>query len=331
MNWLFLLTFWAALACGFWWFVMEVTTQNRTRKARSQKAFAVFLILTGVTFFLQQALPRITAWLADAFQSQPTAQNRHAGTAAAAAIAPPVVPLFQRAKDTIPRTLCRIYQALNEGNPRSLTDVVSPQLLNDTQKLDWICIPFAYRAHYTGGIVERPDAEFEVRTRVLLKPVEERLYVLVFAAPQGAFYLKDVKTAPDDWLAPERAAAIDATRKFVFAAIDGREDIVRDLVSPSLPIDRLFTPECHERLQQYRDVGGVGVQFRNYKGLKAYVSMSFFTWGIDAFIVDEIGGAYKIVKFRSPCAYLRDPTGGEAEDPNLEDYTLARFHLARGQ
>src|SRR5258708_26117258 len=83
------------------------------------------------------------------------------------------LPMLDEAKKQIPQALQSIYSALDQGNPISVRASMSNDLADNTAKLDAICKPFTYRAHYVEAIIERPQKRFEVRVRVLFKPLEE--------------------------------------------------------------------------------------------------------------------------------------------------------------
>jgi hypothetical protein len=245
-----------------------------------------------------------------------------------------LVPMLDEAKRVIPELIGKVYQALNEGNPSAVRQAVSPQLASDTSKLDFICKPFTYRAHYIEAIVERPNRLFEARVRALFQPLDERAYVLVFGLSQGSFYLTDVRRPPDDWFGPQLSAAAEIARKFVYAFHAGREETVLHLVSPSLARSNPMQAKAFQQLRtdsiiRVNDSGSA--KMVSYKGLKAYVGLSVclseaVVCPVYQFDLDFFDKELKIVWWEAQ--WVRTGLGNNAvEDPQLEDHTLARFGL----
>jgi len=238
------------------------------------------------------------------------------------------------AKALIPAFLNRLYKNLNEGNPAAAGAMLSSELARDPQKLDYICRPFAYRAHYVEAVVGRTDGDFQARTHVLFKPMEERIYVLHFRIVRGKFILADVSGADGDWLQLKRAIALDLGRKFAYAAKAGRKDILREITTPSLALSKLSDPEYQYRLEKMGEVSQEQVDVKSSHGLK--LNVNFYSqrgtlcqdeW---SFLVDNVRGEDKIVSWDfKPIVgcYSLFKSYSSTEDPNLDSYTLERFGI----
>jgi hypothetical protein len=237
-------------------------------------------------------------------------------------------PILEDAKQEIPVLLKEIYHSLDQGDLQRVRALLAPELASDTRKLDTICKPFSYRAHYVESISERPNRRLEVRIRALFKPLDEKAYVLVvgFASRSRRFTVEDVNEPSRLWLDPIESAAAEVARKFAYAVIAGREDVAKGLASSGLRTTSLFVSSCQEAMGRYRDasLGQPVTRVENYKGLKVIVSLP--AWGGDAFFVDQIDGQDKVVRYRAPCYSASRPVA--AEDPSIEGHTLARFGLA---
>jgi hypothetical protein len=259
--------------------------------------------------------------------------------------APPRVTLDQ-AQHAIPDVLTRIYRALEQGNIDSARPLVSAEVANSAEKLDRLCKPFNYRAHYIEGIVERPSSVFEARIHLLSKPLDESIYVLLFRVRQGGFYLADITDPTDNWIEPEKEMAKDLARKFIFAARAGREDVLKDLVSPGLNIKPFLIGPCWKAyFEHINQLEPSFVDVKSRQGLKFLVTMNPDACNAKAyFLIDQIDGKYKIVAADPHgqyyiCFGLNDWAGVactselfdyKAEDLNLEEYTLRRFGVSPG-
>lgn len=235
------------------------------------------------------------------------------------------------AKRLIPALLRSVYQALNQGNPQAVSSSVYSKVLNDVSKLDYICKPFSYRAHYIDGVVERPIGEFQVRVRLLSKPINETYYILYFVGGTDAHvYLADVSRAGDaaekEWFSSERAVAAEMARKFLYAAKGHRADVVSSLVTKNLDgySPRLFA-RSHEGCYEVPYSSGSDPPVKIFdtyerwdRGLKIMVDCSmgrrWYVW------VDTVDHEHKIVAWN--CTDI-----DQKEDPDLEEYTLKRFGL----
>jgi hypothetical protein len=242
--------------------------------------------------------------------------------------------VFDSAKTALPGVLDRIYASLNQGNPSAVRNLLSPSLANNRNKLDYICRPFAHRAHYVEGIIERPQQKFEARIHALFQPLEERIYILHFYFSGTQVVLSDVTDAGDDWMGPPKQKALDLGSKFAYAAKAGRQDVLRSITTPRLDLSKLSDPEYEQRLREMGDVTQEQVDFDSHLGLKVRVilysqrgSICQDSW---TFLVDSVHDKEKIVKwdFRPIVGcYSLFKSYSAAEDPDLEDYTLERFGL----
>lgn len=263
-------------------------------------------------------------------------ETEHAGTMTLGALRE-FLPILDEAKRAIPGLLRAIYSALDQGNPSAVRLSVSNELINNSIKLDTICRPFTYRAHYVESIIERPQRRFEVRARVLFKPLDEHAYVLLFRVAQDNFVLEDVTEPSAEWFGPEFSAASELTRRFVYAVKAGRQDVLAQSVSAGVDTSRFIKDACWQLLLQDVNQVQVGqVRLNSYKGLKTYVSTNL----PGNFLVDQFDGEYRIVSafngIESSMYFFNDREGKcrdsrqhfkSAEDPNLESYTLKRFGI----
>ena len=250
----------------------------------------------------------------------------------------PTGPTLDKARQVIPGILDRIYKALDQGNPQSVRSLLSVDVANNSEKLDAICQPFTYRAHYVESIIERPHQWFEARVRVLFKPIDEHAYVLLFSVSQGRFFLNDILDPPNNWFASQEAAAIEIARKFIYAVKAARLDVIRQLVTADLDTSLISTADYKSEFDQISGVEVKDVSMKAYKGLKAEVRgittqpiICYSNW---TFLVDRVEGEYKIVKWHYEpvvgCFPLFGPRFEAApEDPYLEENTLKRFGLAK--
>jgi len=237
-------------------------------------------------------------------------------------------------KIAIPGLLNHLYASLNQGNPRAARDMLSSPLASNTNKLDYICRPFAYRAHYVEGIIERPGQGFQARIHVLFQPVEERAYVLNFIFSGSRVILSDVSDPGDDWIGPAKQRALDLGSKFAYAAKAGQTDVLKEITTPTLDLSKLADPEYQARLQEMGEITQAQVDVESQHGLKFGV-LFYSKRGIICqdswnFLVDNIRGEDKIVKWEfTPIVgcYALFKSYSATQDPNLESYTLERFGL----
>jgi TonB family protein len=253
----------------------------------------------------------------------------------------PATPLIEQARQIIPQNLREIYRALNEGNPAAARGLITDQLLSNSNFLDRICRPYAYRAHYVEAVLERPNGVFEARVHTLFQPVEEQADALFFANINGQFVLQGMDSQPEYWLGVDKRQALDMARQFIYAAKANKRDIVNRLASKDLDLSPLFTEgDYASRLSQVGSVSEqeMGVAFEQHQGLK--VSVHLMTTRTDGwcgdlwhFLVDPMGASYKIVEWEFHpivgCYRLFQPVRRDKfDDPNLEEYTLRRFGIA---
>jgi hypothetical protein len=233
-------------------------------------------------------------------------------------------PILDDAREQVPAMLEQLYEHLDGGDLQRARAFVGPELAGDGRKLDSICKPFTYRAHYVEAMVERPGRVVEARVRVLFRPATEAAYVLVLRAPGGQWQVQDVLPPPDDWFAPLVTGAQDLARKFVYALKAGREEVLAQLVSGA-SVALLTRGRCGEAVQGMGDVaresaGGA----RDAKGLKAVAHVTMQRGAEWRFFVEPVDGEPRIVRLET------DLRGCQAaEDPGLEARTLRRFGLEK--
>jgi hypothetical protein len=273
-------------------------------------------------------------------------QPRQHGPATVQASHIPTLAPLDEARQIIPKNLRIIYAALNQGNPTSASAMVSQQLIRNYAKLDTICRPFTYRAHYIESIIERAEGKFEARVHVLLGPMDEQMYVLIFGTPSTQFELEDVGTVDDDWIGSEKQAAADLARNFVFAAKAHRADELARIVAPGIKTDLYISDPCWDQFfYDSQDVRISGTELKSYKGMKMEVDVDlspaggfgYRDVGQAHFLVEKLGRAYKIVAadprgdyvhFWHPADVCQNPAVLEKqEDPEIEKRTLKRFSL----
>ncbi len=253
-------------------------------------------------------------------------EKAHAGPQTISALRE-LLPVLEEAKKQIPKVLQTIYSALDQGNPSSVSASLTSDIANNPEKLDKICKPFTYRAHYEEAIIQRPNRLFEVRVRALFKPFEEKAYVLVFGTSQGHFLLQDIKP-PTDWFTTQLTAAEELSRKFVYAAKAGRKDVLDASTLPGVDTSRYISDPKLKNVIQCIPVRAEDVQMVNYQGLKIELQMfsgaSCDTWGTWKFLVDQFQGAARIA-----CILWQTPDGKVDANcsPELEIDTLHRFKL----
>lgn len=262
-------------------------------------------------------------------------RTEKAGDKPPAAVA---VPPLDAAYQAIPGLLDRVYAALNAGNPQVVASIVSESLLNDAKKLDAICPPFLYRAHYIKNIIERPDNHFEVRVRVLWKPVDEDAYRLFFRARDGRFVLEDVDLS-DAIGKPDLDAATELAKRFTRAARAGDDATLRQLVSSGFDLAPFVNDSCGRGyFQNIENIRTTFVGFVSRRpGLQIDVRLGFDACGASSgkfIIVEWPDGGQRIVSLETSClGVVKFKCDGEyrrkAADPELETYTLRRFGLKK--
>jgi TonB family protein len=255
-------------------------------------------------------------------------------------------PMLDDAKQAIPALLTKIYQALDQGNLQAIRSFVSPQIVGDSARLDAICRPFTYKAHYIEAIIERPGQKFEVRVHAFFQPFHENVYVLTFHPFQGNFLLSEMSDPTDDWFGPAKEAAILLARNFIYAAKAQRADVLAGLVAPGLDVSRYTDNSCwHELFQQVAEVNGAHAELESHEGVKVVVHATVSNTNEQSiFWVDRVNDQYKIVSadplhgpsfilnplFNNAPAACRglDPSVfAPALAPHLEEDTLKRFGL----
>ncbi len=236
-------------------------------------------------------------------------------------------PLLDEAKQAIPSVLKRIYQSLDQGDPQAVRPLVSTQIGDSADRLDEICRPFNYRAHYIQSIIERPGQNFETRVRVLFRPFEEKAQIFTFRPNHGTFFLAQVE---GDRLRPEKEAAREAVRQFIFAVQGGRWDVAARYASPHLPIDQMKAPEWQEYFAKMTSAHVSSIETVADRGILLLVRVDIRERSshLPDFLVDSATGLIVRAFFRSrENIYTKLPTPDGFTDPDLEAYTAKRFAL----
>jgi hypothetical protein len=255
-------------------------------------------------------------------------ESQHAG-AKTLAVLRDLLPMLDEAKKQLPQALQTLYSALDQGNPISVRSSMSSDLANNTGKLDMICKPFTYRAHYVEAIIERPQKRFEVRVRVLFKPLEERAYLLWFGVSGGGFQLQDVSEPSQDWFQAQLSASEQTVRKFVYAVNAGRNDVEQQIVTPGLVAGLSSSKVLSAiRSSQISQVSTQQLGIHYYKGLKIRNEIWVHENGkmccsTYVFLLEPRPGDPKIVAWRGAAGNV-----AESEDPTLEYATLTRFGIS---
>lgn len=312
------------------------------RSGRSLKRAGTVLFLLGAVLIIgpwafsqatrfatgtwKRTKPQASAWISNAVTGLTKATSP---TPKAPVPPPPPQITLEDAKNTIPGVLKSVYFALNHGNPQSVGQHIQADIFNNHQKLDYICQPFSYRAHYIDSVVERPNQEFLVRVRTLFKPLRESAYLMHFGVWKGYFYIHHVE---DDQFPLEKSAAAEAARRFVYAARAGEWDIVRGVSSADLDVDQLKDSDwmrlwasVKEAVVEDREVTTVA----NY-GLKldfiVRLEESWFSKRVHLQF-EPLNGQVKVVDV------LFDPYGPKKQITarNLEQQTLLRFGISPTQ
>jgi hypothetical protein len=263
--------------------------------------------------------------------------------------------MLDEAKQVIPAILTKIYDSLDQGNPQAIRPFVSPQMAGDTAKLDAICRPFTYRAHYVEAIIQRPAQGFHaypfvflVRVHALFKPLDEKAQLFIFHPSQGTFLLIQIADPGDDWFGSAKEAAVQIARNFLYAAKAQRPEVLAELVAPGLDVSRYTSEPCwRDKFQLVIEVGDVTAHFEDYQGLKIAVhaqvavkaAAQMTTIERADFWIDRVNNQYKIVSVRplhdafmyyvppQSCRRLDETFYAAVEAPHLVDDTLRRFGL----
>lgn len=241
----------------------------------------------------------------------------------------PVEISLSESKIVIDGALKGIYTALNQGDPPAAASLLSPQIRQNAQELDFICRPFLYRAHYIESIAARPGSRFVTRVRLLSKPLDERAHTMVFHMTSGEAVLEEVAETGEDWFGPQEAEATRIVRKFVYAIKAGKNDVAKALVSPHFPFMQCAEDEdIAKHLKNIEEVRTDG-KVEEYSGLKIVVGVSFTMFGQTyLFDLEKFGDELKIVRAFYAKYRAMEHISNSYEDPDLETYTLQRFGLA---
>lgn len=253
-------------------------------------------------------------------------------------------PWLREAEKYIPGILKDIFQALDRGNPSIIRDHMVPQIASDSQKLDSICVPFRYRAHYIEAIIERPNRRFFVRTRVLLNPLEENALLLKFMVEEERFVLEDVfevlemegSEEYENWFRAWKISAEEIARKFYYALKANRADVISTMRTSDQitfrPIFKYMELDASE-IKDKINPDSIETEIVSNKGIKIRVSFDICedTWLMVpctkcSLYIDIISNEYKIVGWEANNPWKMTPKPSEF-DANMEYYTLKRFGL----
>jgi TonB family protein len=231
------------------------------------------------------------------------------------------------ARSVIPAILTNIYRSLDQGDPQAARQYLSGDVLNDAHRLDAICMPYSYRAHYVSSVIERPGPVFEARVRTLFKPFEVRAQVFSFIPSMGSFMLTQVERDP---MSAEIESARETVRQFIFAVRAGRWDVAARYASPGLPLDQMKSAQWTEYFSKISRADVSSDDTRTKGGLLLLVRMEVRgdPSYLPDFLVDPETGLIVRAFFRSPeniYSQLPDPAG--FTDPETEANSLKRFGL----
>jgi hypothetical protein len=235
------------------------------------------------------------------------------------------IPLLDEARRQVPRILTALYRALNAGERTPLTAFVFKELLDDPRRLDGICAPFTYQAHYLESVREPQRRVFAARVHFLSLDLKERVYDLEFVPVNNAFMLRNV-TVPRDALPPQVVQqAEDVARRFVYARCAGRDDVVSELVTPGLLRAVEFTRRGRER--GWAALGECGSRRLDFSqgrvvdhfGVKVKVPVRGLSLYRTDILVGQVDDTWKVVRIETGKTV--------AEDPGIRSYTLQRFNL----
>jgi hypothetical protein len=250
------------------------------------------------------------------------------GTAANSTPIAPAITLHD-AKKEIPGVLRDIYAALNQGNPQNVAQYIQTEIFRDSQKLDDLCQPFSYRAHYIESIIEKPNKLYLVRVRTLFKPLHVKAYIMHFTNIDGRFLLVQ---AEGDSFVLEKEVAIHTARQFVFAAKAAEWDVLKRLSSKQLDLSPLEN-EWGDIFSSLKDptVDSVNLESEGCFKLKVRVADKGFSYYLDSiYIFVEPDNASKVVEVIHR-ATMDSRKQRHIEDLNLEQNMLARFKVEREQ
>ena len=267
---------------------------------------------------------------------------------------------LENAKEIISNNLKRILNSLDQGNLKAIRPLLVNSLISNTRKLDSVCLPYRYRAHYIESIIERPRRRYLARTRVLLKPLEEHALVLIFKQEGGGIILEDAVDAleiyaleyQDDinaWFGEWKAIAAEYAKKTYYALKAERRDVISDMSSsdkisfkPLFQYMELTPSQIKDRI----DPDSIRTEIVSNKGIK--VKATFDITGKTSvnsestqcsLYIEPISNEFKIVMWgaenpsKSPLNNMIGILHGKKSmktksyeiDPNVELYTLNRF------
>lgn len=243
-----------------------------------------------------------------------------------------LVPMTNAARDQIPVLLGKIYQALNDGSAGLARTYMSKDLAQNAEQMDAICKPYTYRAHYVDAIIERPHHWYETRVRLLLKPMDERAYIVWFFGWRGKFYAGKVERMSREWELQQMGNSTDVVRKFIYARRARKLEVMTELVFPGLDPSQFLDDYWNRAFADMdTDFSENALSVVDYKGLKLRVQTRIilpaavaFMQHYGGFLLDNYRGESKIV-----CIYYDDNSSGTHYicPGDIERYTLGRFGI----
>jgi len=249
------------------------------------------------------------------------------------AAAPPVVAATVSAKVELPPVaaaeagisgaLERIFAALNDGNRRAAADYFTPELLDSQRKLDEICRPFNYRAHYIEKIVDRGD-RFEAWVHILYKTPGEELASYEFVPKQNQYVL--LRKADPLWMTGAPMELVDTGERFLLALREGATKAYEPLLSQSLRETGNVVQGATKGLRRMRSARFREFRQRTIQGaalIEVRYEISMFNFANVYF--EKIDGDFKVVALDFPTA--ANHSEPDIEDPEISARARKRFGL----
>ncbi len=233
---------------------------------------------------------------------------------------------LDEAREKIPTLLEILYKELDQGSRATLSGLVFKELLDDANRLDQICPPFAYQAHQVESITEAQRNQFTVRVHFLSKDFKERVYELEFAPVGENLMLRNLQALEEPLRPDLKQQAADVARRVAFAVCAGRTDVLAQVATPGL---LSAVANARDRNQSgwglFAKCGSSPVQMasvrtQDYSGIKVHASFTGLGANNLEVLVDLVENSWKAVAVKSGQRV--------AQDPDLRAYTLARFGVS---
>jgi hypothetical protein len=240
------------------------------------------------------------------------------------------IPLLGEARQRIPALVETLYKQLNQGERSALTSFVFKDLLDDAARLDAICVPYAYQAHYIESITEQQRRVFSARVHFLARDFTERIVNLEFVPVGNEYFLRNAE-APRDALRPDALQkAVDVARQLFYALCAQRFDVVSQAVTPNL-LAAARVARLHDNTFgwkvftdcQYPQLVVEDTSLVSHLGLKVRVQIRPSGYFYTLVYLDQVEGNWKVVRLERPS---NPPV--IAEDPLIRTYVLRRFGIA---